>query len=247
MIMGLFDFFRKNTGNKSLQKDTGNESDDSDQMLLETLAFTEWKFNEYNGDYDAVRKSLNEIKLSEAQKDAAIERLKLLHQIRLQEGLFESTLKKVQEYLNAGEKSEAFSLAFDAYKQDVANMKLLELLMQVFGLYNNENDILGLFDELSQSHIEQKYNIEYRKALYLKSISRFKEAKLIFESLNNEFEFAWNYYQMAIIENVMGETASCLEYLKKAFEFDPRLKEDAKRFPELANLRDEQQFIALMN
>lgn len=64
-------------------------------------------------------------------------------------------------------------------------------------------------------------------------------------SLNRIQEFSWNYYQIGILQNIF-EDNKCLSNIEKAIEMDNEIKEDAKSFSELGNLRTNQDFLKLL-
>ncbi len=233
--MGFFDFFKPYKG-------IDEKIFNSEQFQLEALSFAHWKFNEYNGNYSKVRECLSEIELGESQKDKIIEKLKLINS----KDEFQPLIQNIEKLLNSNEKEKAFDLAFDAYKQNKENSKYLELLIQVYQTYNDENKVLELFDKLIEINPVEKSNIEYRKGLYLKILKRYEESKQVFTKLNSEREFAWDFYQIAIIENLLGNTQNCLNLLEKTFKIDENLKQDAKNFPELSNLKENIEFIRLI-
>ena len=73
----------------------------------------------------------------------------------------------------------------------------------------------------------------------------YEKAISTFDHLNKEREFSWNYYQMAIIKNFQDKTDECFYLLRKTFELEPELKEDAKQIPDLQNLSTNSNFIEL--
>lgn len=226
----------------TLPKSIDNEIFNSEQFQLEALSFAHWKLNENKGDYVKVKKCLSEIKLSENQKDIIIEKLKLINS----KDNFQAMVENLQNLINCNEKEKAFDLAFDAYKRNKENVQYLELLIQVYRTYNDDNKVLELFDELMEINPSEKLNIEYRKGLVLKLMKKFDESKQVFIKLNSQREYAWDFYQIAIIENLLGNTKSCLDYLEKTFKIDESLKQDAINFSELSNLKENSEFINLI-
>lgn len=90
-----------------------------------------------------------------------------------------------------------------------------------------------------------EYQLEYCKGVYLMGKKDYEKAISTFDHLNKEREFSWNYYQMAIIKNFQDKTDECFYLLRKTFELEPELKEDAKQIPDLQNLSTNSNFIEL--
>jgi len=188
---------------------------------------------------------LEGIQLSGPQASKIIEKLKLFNEAVSRKDRFKSIVARAQDLVNNRQQKEAFDFAYNAYIEDSSDIDLAELVSQIAGLFSSQEEVLNIYDSLAAVNPGDSYNIRYRKALYLKAKQRFNEATTIFEQLNRELEFAWNYYQIAIMQNLLGNTDDCLEQLKKTFALDPRLKADAKQYPELANLQQEPVFIAI--
>ena len=231
--MGLFDFLKQKRG-------INEEKFYSKQFQIEAMAFASWKFQENNSDYLKTRNALNELRLSEEQKDVIIAGLKA-------HNVISTLVPRLQMLINDKQNQKAYDLISDAYGQDKENIQLLEILIQVYQTFNNEDQVLSLFNILIIDNPTERFNIEYRKGLVLKQYKRYNDSIAVFQNLISKREFAWDYYQVAIIENLLGKTESSLKYLAKTFEIDPSLKEDAKEFPELSNLRYNSEFIKLVN
>jgi tetratricopeptide (TPR) repeat protein len=268
--MGLSNFFNKIIKNarqghpvsdehkiyentKPIDQTKGRPVDDiefeSKQFQSEILAYALWKYKENKNNYEIVRKTLDEIKdvqLNEQQKDKIIETLKLWNQLNTKQERFKDLVGKSQTLINEGKKKEAYELVYNAYLEDHSDIELVPVIAQILDMFGSEDEVLEVFNKLVIINPQDAFNIEYRKALYLKAKKRFDEAIRIFEKLNTELVFAWNYYQIAIIENLRGNVDACFSNLKRSFELDPNLKQDAKTFPELANLREHKNFIALI-
>lgn len=237
--MGKFNFFGM------FRKGVDDKLFNTRQFQIEALALAQARFDEHNGSYDAARESLSQIKLSEEQKDAVIGNLIRYHQMEQKQKEFDETVRQAQALINENKKREAYELVFSLYKKDTRNIKLIELLTNIAETYRTEEEVLRFFDYLAEDNEAERYNIKYRKGLFYKQNKRYEEAIEIFNAQNAEYEFAWNYYQIAITENLRGNTDACFTNLEKAFELDPSLREEAKRFPELANLHNTRKFIAL--
>jgi tetratricopeptide (TPR) repeat protein len=263
--MGLFDFFKKkvqrerpkplpkqtvkSTIKKTVTKQTYSEKEfKSLQFQKEMMAFALWKYEEHNQDYDKVRAEILKMegsKFTIEQVDFLVESLRVWN-VRVEEqSRFDTTVKKVQGLINEGKIKPAFQFIYDIYLENKEHINLVGLLVQVADMFMEESEILEMFDELKIENPDEKYNLEYRKALFLKDKKEYVEAILTFTSLNKEHDFAWNYYQIAIIENLRGNAESCFKYLGKAFEQDPNLKADARQFSELQNLWETERFVKL--
>ena len=235
--------------NRSTETFTEERFDNDEQLNYELMAFVLWKYGDDKNDYQATRRSLEDLEdfvLSDRQKDRLIEKLKLYNEGIERKERFKSIVAQAKELVNNRQQKEAYKFVYEAYKEDSSDVNLAELITQIAGLFSSEDEVLNIYDSLIAVNPRDSYNIKYRKALYLKAKQRFNEAIAVFEQLNLELEFAWNYYQMAIMENLIGNTDSCLKLLKKTFALDPRLKADAKQYPELANLQLEPAFIAVV-
>jgi len=140
---------------------------------------------------------------------------------------------------------EAYERASNAFKADPNNIEWVQVLFQVADNYKTVEETTALAENLKREVPGQEYNIDYRKGLYLRSKKRYDEAREVFSALNTQMEFAWNYYQLALIDNETGNRDGCLGYLEKTFELDPGLKRDALNLPELAPLQGNRRFIQL--
>jgi tetratricopeptide (TPR) repeat protein len=267
--MGFFDFFKKtiqtaretqptraehviytNKKDSVVQQSITDETFNSRQFQAETLAFALMIYNKSNNDYLAVHKALIEmqdVKLSQKQADIITERLKLFNELDSRKKRFKSIVSDAQILVNQGLKKEAFEFAYNAYVKDSSDIELIQVITQLADMFNSEDYVLQVFDKLIVINPQEAYNIEYRRALYFKTKKHFKEAIELFEKLNTELQFAWNYYQIAIIQNLLGNIDACFENLKKTFELDPNLKQDAKNYQELKNLQQNAAFILLTN
>ncbi|MFD1553249.1 hypothetical protein DNU06_17365 [Putridiphycobacter roseus] len=124
-------------------------------------------------------------------------------------------------------------------------MNSINMIIQICQQFMNEKDILTKFDMFQEENENEKYNIGYQKGLFFKSTGKFEEAIKVFDSQNEEHDFAWNYYQIAIIKNKQGKTVECLEHMQKAINLDVNIKQDAKQYHELENLFNNPNFIKL--
>ena len=82
---------------------------------------------------------------------------------------------------------------------------------------NIEDDIEFVKKYVSHKRLKNDanyhYETEYQKGLKLKSKKYFEEAIGIWTNLNQIYDFSWNYYQIGILENLMGKS-SALEKIK---------------------------------
>ena len=121
-------------------------------------------------------------------------------------------------------------------------MNSIGLIVQICEKFKSEKEIVELLEKYKKENEQESYNIEYQKGLYYKSAGQYDKAISVFTSQNQEYDFAWNYYQIAIIKNNQGKTNECLEYLKKAIQRDASIKQDARHYHELENLFDNPEF-----
>ncbi|QXP78776.1 MULTISPECIES: tetratricopeptide repeat protein [Winogradskyella] len=149
---------------------------------------------------------------------------------------------KVRELFLENSFQEAFEIAERIYSLDKNNMNSISLLIQVGEKFKSEKEIIELLEKLKTENQQEKYNIEYQKGLYYKSIGQDEKAISVFNSQNLEYDFAWNYYQIAIIKNNQKKTNECLDYLEKAIQRDLNIKQDARHYQELKNLFDNPEF-----
>lgn len=134
------------------------------------------------------------------------------------------------------------TLFSDYYSEQIA----IQLLLQIFNSITDKEKAFIEFDRLESGiSDEAKYQMNYCKALYLKGVRDFEEAIELFKQLNKQQEFSWNYYQIGIIKNIQNKTDESLKFLKKTFEIEPNLKQDAKQYSELQNLWDNPEFIKI--
>lgn len=108
-----------------------------------------------------------------------------------------------------------------------------ERVLSEFSTYKNTIDV------------HAQYQLEYCKGLYLKDIEKYDEAIKVYDALNRIQEFSWNYYQMAIMKSLQNKTQEAIDLLKKTFELEPGLKNDAKQFHQLQSLWADPNFIQL--
>jgi tetratricopeptide (TPR) repeat protein len=152
----------------------------------------------------------------------------------------------IQYYLKQNDIGNALKslkiLFADYYSEQIA----IQLLLKTFNLINDKEKALIEFDKLEKGFDDNaKYQLGYSKGLYLKGIRDYDNAIRIFEELNKQNDFSWNYYQVAIIKNIQGRETESLEYLKKTFALEPQLKQDARQYPELQNLWNNPKFIKI--
>jgi tetratricopeptide (TPR) repeat protein len=132
---------------------------------------------------------------------------------------------------------------FDLFPEKI---DILGNMLVILRLAKPKEEALKLMDDLAKKYPDNRYNIIYRKGLMFMHYQDYNKAIDLFDALNKEHEFAWNYYQIAIINNTIGNTDECFKYLKKTFALDPSLIEDAKNLFSLDNLRDNPKFKELL-
>jgi tetratricopeptide (TPR) repeat protein len=141
---------------------------------------------------------------------------------------------------------EAIQIGEKVHRLDPADLDFITLLIEIYGkVHQNGAAFDQAITQMKAQNPEESYNIEYRKGLYLKGEELYDKAVAIFQELNKEHDFAWNYYQIAIIENLRSNSSACFEYLEKTFQLDNSLKADAKQYHELENLWKNPRFIEL--
>lgn len=151
----------------------------------------------------------------------------------------------VQYYLKENDPENALQsvkrLFANFHREDSA----IQLLLNVFGSLPVEVALKEFSTYKNEISAEAQYQLDYCKGLYFMGLQRYDESIATFEALNTLQEFSWNYYQMAISKNFQNKTDECLTLLKKTFELEPELKEDARQVPFLQNLATNSIFIAL--
>lgn len=153
----------------------------------------------------------------------------------------------IQFYLNNNDIDNALESVKRLFSEYHSESIVIHLLLDTFGKINDKEEVIKLFNEFEREFSEQaKYQLNYCRGLYLKDIGDYDEAISIFEKLNILHKFSWNYYQMGIMKNLQGRKEECLVYLQTAFNMEPALKQDAKQFPELENLRYDPQFLNII-
>jgi len=147
-------------------------------------------------------------------------------------------------YIN-GDIEGALALSDRLYEQHPTDEQVTKQRISLFENVKTKHETFDLFEDMIKRNPKETYNINYQKALYLKTRGDYEEAINLFEKQNSIYQFAWNYYQVGIIYNILGDTERCIQYLSKTFLMDPSLKADARAFPELANLRETEEFIRI--
>lgn len=217
----------------------------SEQAQVEFLALASSWYKQNNGDYEKTEQQLRKekyLRLSDEQISALMERLRLWNLNDLRRERFPMLVRQTEDLVNAGKASEAFDKLYAEYLNAKDDPQLVELLWQTAAVFKTDEEVMDFFRQLVTDNPSQKYNIEYKKGLFLKEKKRYDDAKELFLQLNKDYEFSWNYYQIAIMENVQGNTDECYSYLRKAIALDISIAEDAKQFPEMSNLWEEKEF-----
>lgn len=151
----------------------------------------------------------------------------------------------IQYYLKNNQIDNALQSVKKLFSNYYTEPIAIQLMLETMGRLPTK-EALNQFDLIEKEVNEKaKYQLNYNKGLYLKGIGKFDEAIKLYDSQNKVQKFSWNYYQVGIMKNLQGKTDESLRYLKKAFDLEPELKEDAKNFPELKNLWTNAEFIGL--
>ncbi len=155
---------------------------------------------------------------------------------------------KTQYYNQLNDLESSLIAVKELFKHHFSDQTAIHLLQHIFSRLEDKGEILAMYDAFSSELTgDAAYQLGYCRALYLKGIRDFEESITAFHNLNKQFEFAWNYYQIAIMKNVQNKREEALTFLAKTFALDPSLKEDAKQYIELENLWADPMFIALVN
>ena len=232
--MGLFDFFKKkNKSEQHLETSDGLYKDQiqDENYTVHDLAYHSTKYNEFDKDYEKYKSYFKSNGYNE-------------------ESFLHNTVGIILKHFYNQEFKEAKELFKHISDDFPKNEDLNWLFIEVIAVIDVKNSV-----EFVKKYINQKrqihdfnfqYEVEYQKGLELKSLNYFKEAISIFDSLNKVQPFAWNYYQKYIVKNLLGELDNNHQDLIKAIELDNSIKEDAKTYYELDNLRDNQQFLKII-
>ncbi|MGH1334517.1 MAG: hypothetical protein ACRBFS_00200 [Aureispira sp.] len=232
--MGLFDFFKKNKNTPAqestpVEKQTTPQKESSEELIHE-VAYASIKYTEVNKDYPLYKKEL----LSFGMDD---------------EKIVFSTIGTILRFYYASQKEDTLKLYQELHKDYPDNEDITWLFIEVICTINIENDQVFVEKYLNHKRLQHDFNhhyqTEYQKGLELKSKHYFKEAIALWTSLNKLQEFSWNYYQIGILQNLLGEE-QCLQNLKKGIEMDAEIKEDAQSYPELDNLRTNPIFLKML-
>ncbi len=170
-----------------------------------------------NGIYDLAYAST---KYKEAQKNYSVYKKELLTFGFDDSKIVRNTIGIILKLYYASEKDEALNLYEKINNDYPKNEDITWLFIEVINTINIEND--------------QEFVKKY-----------LKEAIGLWTSLNKIKEFSWNYYQIGILQNAMGNE-NCLRNLRKGIEMDDEIKEDAKSYSELDNLRKNQEFLKMI-
>ncbi|MFD1552544.1 hypothetical protein DNU06_17060 [Putridiphycobacter roseus] len=232
--MGIFDIFKKQkkvrNDSNAISKTKPEQKNDSKDEGIYELAYASTKYNELKKNYKSYKKEL---------LDFGFDDSKFIH----------NTIGLILRYYYATEKVDALNLYAELKKDFPENEDIIWLFLEVICLVNIDNDlefVKKYVNGKKQHQYDQHYQIEYQKGLELKRLNYFKEAIEIWSSLNEIEEFSWNYYQIGILQNLMNNK-NCLKNIRKAIEMDGEIKEDAKTYPELDNLRTNQEFLDLID
>jgi len=153
----------------------------------------------------------------------------------------------IQFYLKGSDLPNALNSLKRLFTNYYSEGIVIQLLLDTFSRLTKQ-EALNEFELFKQQiKPEAQYQLEYCKGIYLKGIGDRQSAFEVFENLNKIQAFSWNYYQMAIMANLENRATECLQLLSKTFELEPQLKMDAKQYPELQNLWENEEFIEITN
>lgn len=159
------------------------------------------------------------------------------------------TIGLILLYFYDSDKSSAIKLYKDLAQEYPENEEIIWLNIEVICLINIDDSIVfarQYLDKKNEVHdFGYQYNIEYQKGLALKRMGYYKEAIELWTSLNKIKEFSWNYYQVGILQNKLNDP-NFFENIKRGIEMDINIKEDAKKYHELDNLRTNLKFLKLL-
>ncbi len=148
----------------------------------------------------------------------------------------------IQYYLKHNLKTDALTAVKQLFKNYFHETLTIQLMIDTMNLFTEEEALIEFKNIEKEVNERAQYQLYYNKGLYLKGIRKYDHAIEVFNQLNQIEPFSWNYYQIAIINNVQGNLEACLENLKLTFDLEPDLKEDAKHYHELQNLADNKLF-----
>lgn len=151
----------------------------------------------------------------------------------------------IQNYLKENDIENALKSVKLLFKNYHSENISTQLLLDIFHKLPNDKaleEFINFTDEINEN---AQYQLQYCKGLYLMGIKDYENSIATFDNLNKKEEFSWNYYQIAIIKNYQNKTDECLDFLRKTFELEPELKEDAKRIPFFQNLSANSKFLEL--
>lgn len=232
--MGIFDFFKNKkqspskkgkalTLNLELKKEPINNR-------IYSLAHAIMKYEESKNDYKRYKKELLDFGFDDSQ-------------------IIYNTIGLILKFYYESNKIDTLKLYKELDNDYSENEDVTWLFIEVICTINIENDqefVQKYLNYKRQKHdFNHHYQVEYQKGLELKSKNYFKEAIELWTSLNKIQEFSWNYYQIGILQNLM-DNENCLKNLKKGIEMDNEIKEDAKSYPELDNLRNDPRFLKML-
>lgn len=240
--MGIFDIFKKKKQRteiaieeeKSIVIETGQQAnmayDEKQNEIINDVAYASLKYKETNGNYSLYKEALLKFGYNE-------------------ENIIFNTIGIVLQFYYAYEKDDALKLYKELKIDYPDNEDVIWLFIEVINIINIENDQEFVKKYLAYKKMNNDFNhhyqVEYQRGLELKSTNYYKEALEHWTSLNKIQEFSWNYYQIGILQNVLGDN-NYFGNLKKAIEMDNEIKEDAKSYFELDNLRTNPAFLNLL-
>lgn len=218
------------------------------KFLEQIMVIAIYHFNQNGNSYDLVKNELLRMKpkqFSEVQAEIIIEKLKYWVNGQKQIETYNVLQNKVTLLARAEKYNDGYDLIQSHFNEDPDNVNLIDLLYVVGYYFKSEEEIIDDINKLIIQYPNQKLNLLYKMGHALKYNKSYLKSKEVFKILTENRVFAWDYYQIGIIENLLGNKENCLLNLKKTFEIDSNLKEDAQKYEELRNLIYDKEFIEL--
>lgn len=183
-----------------------------------------------------------------AQIEDFANQLKILNRIlEIHENAYQPLFQKVLALYRLKRGKESIQEAQNLLSLYPEQTEIIDNMLVILRESVSKEEALRVMDKWAVYHPKNRYNIVYRKGLMYMGYEEYQKAIDLFNELNKEHEFAWNYYQIGIISNINGNTEECLHNLEKTFALDSSLIEDARNFEGLANLKDNEMFNNLLN
>lgn len=152
----------------------------------------------------------------------------------------------IQSNLKEGDTENALMSVKKLFANYHSESIAIQLLLDVFHQLPKEKALTEFTQFKTEINEHAQYQLEYCKGLYLMGMKEYEQSIATFEALNKLQEFSWNYYQMAIIKNFQNDSEACFRLLKKTFELESGLKQDARQIPYFQNLGSHPVFMELI-